>query len=175
MEDISTFPLERSLNHKDWEDVPYLELKEQELERSSGRETEMLFKSGALWQSIQIGTLFFSYQGFHNESTLPKIRKCHSDPYATKVQFMKKKKLRTHCCYCFFSFLPYASHFPQTLLSPLHLNPWTSIMPTQEKLLSGLSQMRILSIALFQQYLSIWKRKDWILAEKKSAVFTEFI
>ena len=32
MEDISTFPLERSLNHKDWEDVPYLELKEQELE-----------------------------------------------------------------------------------------------------------------------------------------------
>ena len=32
MEDISTFPLERSLNHKDWEDVPYLELKEQVLE-----------------------------------------------------------------------------------------------------------------------------------------------
>ena len=32
MEDISTFSLERSLNHRDWEDVPYLQLKEQELE-----------------------------------------------------------------------------------------------------------------------------------------------
>jgi hypothetical protein len=31
MEDISTFPLEKSLNHKDWEDVSYPELKEQEL------------------------------------------------------------------------------------------------------------------------------------------------
>ena len=31
MEDISTFPLEKSLNHKDWEDVLYPELKEQEL------------------------------------------------------------------------------------------------------------------------------------------------
>jgi hypothetical protein len=31
MEDISTFPLERSLNHKDWEDVTYLKLKEQNL------------------------------------------------------------------------------------------------------------------------------------------------
>jgi hemerythrin-like domain-containing protein len=31
MEDISTFPLEKSLNHNDWEDVSYPELEEQEL------------------------------------------------------------------------------------------------------------------------------------------------
>ena len=32
MEDISKFPLERSLNHNDWEDVSYPELKEQSLQ-----------------------------------------------------------------------------------------------------------------------------------------------
>ncbi len=33
MEDISTFPLERSINHNNWEEISYQEIKEHILEK----------------------------------------------------------------------------------------------------------------------------------------------
>jgi hemerythrin-like domain-containing protein len=59
MEDISTFPLERSLNHKDWEDVLYLELKEQELEDLAEEKLKCFLRVVRSGSPFKLGSYFY--------------------------------------------------------------------------------------------------------------------
>ena len=59
MEDISTFPLERSLNHKDWKDVPYLELKEQELENLAEEKLKCFLRVVRSGSPFKLGSYFY--------------------------------------------------------------------------------------------------------------------
>ena len=59
MEDISTFPLERSLNHKDWKDVPYLELKEQELEDLAEEKLKCFLRVVRSGSPFKLGSYFY--------------------------------------------------------------------------------------------------------------------
>ena len=59
MEDISTFPLERSLNHRDWEDVPYLQLKEQELEDLAEEKLKCFLRVVRSGSPFKLGRYFY--------------------------------------------------------------------------------------------------------------------
>ena len=59
MEDISTFPLERSLNHKDWEDVPYLELKEKKLEDLAEEKLKCFLRVVRSGSPFKLGSYFY--------------------------------------------------------------------------------------------------------------------
>lgn len=59
MEDISTFPLEKSLNHKDWEDVSYSELKEQELKDQAEEKLKCFLRVVRSGSSFRLGRYFY--------------------------------------------------------------------------------------------------------------------
>ena len=59
MEDISTFPLERSLNHNDWEDVSYSELKEQNLKDLSEEKLKCFLRVVRYGSPFKLGRYFY--------------------------------------------------------------------------------------------------------------------
>jgi hypothetical protein len=59
MEDISTFPLERSLNHNYWEDVSYPELKEQNLKDLSEEKLKCFLRVVRYGSPFKLGRYFY--------------------------------------------------------------------------------------------------------------------
>jgi hypothetical protein len=59
MEDISTFPLEKSLNHKDWEDVSYSELEEQELKNLAEEKLKCFLRVVRSGSPFRLGRYFY--------------------------------------------------------------------------------------------------------------------
>jgi hypothetical protein len=59
MEDISTFPLERSLNYKDWEDVSYLKIKEQNLKDLSEEKLKCFLRVVRSGSPFKLGRYFY--------------------------------------------------------------------------------------------------------------------
>jgi hypothetical protein len=59
MEDISKFPLERSLNHNDWEDVSYSELKEQSLQDLSEEKLKCFLRVVRYGSPFKLGPYFY--------------------------------------------------------------------------------------------------------------------
>jgi hemerythrin-like domain-containing protein len=59
MEDISIFSLEKSLNHKDWEDVSYSELKEQELKDLEEEKMKCFLRVVRSGSPFKLGRYFY--------------------------------------------------------------------------------------------------------------------
>ena len=59
MEDISIFPLEKSLNHKDWEDVSYSTLKEQSLKDLSEEKLKCFLRVVRSGSPFKLGPYFY--------------------------------------------------------------------------------------------------------------------
>ncbi|MFT4578318.1 MAG: hypothetical protein ACI8PD_000187 [Nitrospinales bacterium] len=59
MEDISKFPLEKSLNHNDWEDVSYSELKEQQLNDLAEEKLKCFFRVVRSGSPFKLGRYFY--------------------------------------------------------------------------------------------------------------------
>ena len=59
MEDISTFPLERSFNYKDWEDVSYLKIKEQNLKELSEEKLKCFLRVVRYGSPFKLGRYFY--------------------------------------------------------------------------------------------------------------------
>jgi hypothetical protein len=59
MEDISTFPLEKSLNHNNWEDVSYSELKEQELKNLEEEKLKCFLRVVRSGSPFKLGRYFY--------------------------------------------------------------------------------------------------------------------
>jgi hypothetical protein len=59
MEDISMFPLEKSLNHKDWEDVSYAELKEQDLKNLAEEKLKCFLRVVRSGSPFRLGSYFY--------------------------------------------------------------------------------------------------------------------
>ena len=59
MEDISTFPLERSLNYMDWEDISYSKLKEQNLKDLSEEKLKCFLRVVRSGSPFKLGGYFY--------------------------------------------------------------------------------------------------------------------
>tara|TARA_B110000495_G_C22628856_1_gene374205 strand:+ start:13 stop:234 length:222 start_codon:yes stop_codon:yes gene_type:complete len=59
MEDISIFSLEKSLNHNDWEDVSYSELKEQELKDLEEEKMKCFLRVVRSGSPFKLGRYFY--------------------------------------------------------------------------------------------------------------------
>jgi hypothetical protein len=59
MEDISAFPLERSLNHNDWEDVSYPELKDKELQELEEEKLKCFLRVVRTGSPFKLGRYFY--------------------------------------------------------------------------------------------------------------------
>jgi hypothetical protein len=59
MEDISIFYLEKSLNHNDWEDVSYSELKEQELKDLEEEKMKCFLRVVRSGSPFKLGRYFY--------------------------------------------------------------------------------------------------------------------
>jgi hypothetical protein len=65
MEDISAFLLERSLNHKDWEDVSYTKLKEQSLKDLSEEKLKCFLRVVRSGSPFKLGRYFYRIKASH--------------------------------------------------------------------------------------------------------------
>ena len=65
MEDISTFPLERSLNYMDWEDISYSKLKEQNLKELSEEKLKCFLRVVRYGSPFKLGRYFYRIKAFY--------------------------------------------------------------------------------------------------------------
>lgn len=59
MEDISIFPLERSSNHHNWEEVTYSELKEEVLEKLAEEKLKCFLRVVRSGSPFKLGIFFY--------------------------------------------------------------------------------------------------------------------
>ena len=67
MKDISTFSLEKSLNHKDWEDVSYSEIKEQELKDLEEEKMKCFLRVVRSGSPFKLGRYFYRIKASYSE------------------------------------------------------------------------------------------------------------